>query len=47
MRLPEDGPKYGPKHVATIKYNQCEQFDLFIFIVVLTARYHQYIISLW
>jgi hypothetical protein len=39
MRLPEDGPKYGPKHVAPIKWNQCEQFDWFviIFIVVLTA----------
>jgi hypothetical protein len=24
-------PKGGPKHVATIKYNQCEQFDWFIF----------------
>jgi hypothetical protein len=35
MRLPEDGPIYGPKHVATIESNQCEQFDWFIFIFVL------------
>jgi hypothetical protein len=32
MRLPEDGPKCGPKPVANIKYNLCEQFDLFIYI---------------
>jgi hypothetical protein len=29
MKLPEDGPKYGLKHVADIKYNQCKQLDLF------------------
>jgi hypothetical protein len=27
MKLPEDGPKYGPKHAAVIKYNQCKQLD--------------------
>jgi hypothetical protein len=32
MRLPEDDPKYGLKHVATIKLNQCEQFYWFILI---------------
>jgi hypothetical protein len=42
MRLPVDGPKCGPKHVATIKRKQCDHFDVFICIVVLTARYHQY-----
>jgi hypothetical protein len=41
MKLLEDGPECGPKHVATIKYNQCEQLDWFIFIVVLTVKYHQ------
>jgi hypothetical protein len=30
MKLPEDGPKYGPKHIAVIKYDQCKQFDMFI-----------------
>jgi hypothetical protein len=38
MRLPEDGPKCGLKNVATLRQNQCEQFDWFIFIVVLTAK---------
>jgi hypothetical protein len=38
MKLPEDDPKCEPKHVAVIKYKHCKQFDLFIFIVVLTAR---------
>jgi hypothetical protein len=31
MKLPEDGPKCGPKHVAVIKQNQHKQFDWFIF----------------
>jgi hypothetical protein len=30
MKLPEDGPKYGPKHVAVIKNSQCKQLDWFI-----------------
>lgn len=30
MKVLEDGPEYGPKHVAVIKWNQCEQLDLFI-----------------
>jgi hypothetical protein len=41
MKLREDGPICGPKHAATIKQNQYEQFDSYIFIVVLTAKYHQ------
>jgi hypothetical protein len=41
MKLPEDGPRCGPKHVATIKQNQREYFDWFAFIVVLTAKYHK------
>jgi hypothetical protein len=41
MRMPENGPKCEPKHVATIKQNQCEQFDWFIFTSVLMAKYHQ------
>jgi hypothetical protein len=41
MKLPEDGPKCGPKHVAVIKYNQCKQLDWLFFIVVLTARISQ------
>jgi hypothetical protein len=41
MRLHEDDPICGPKHVATNKQNQCEQFDWFIFIVALKAKYHQ------
>jgi hypothetical protein len=38
MKLPEDGPKYGAKHVAVIKQNQCKQLYLVYFIVVLAAR---------
>jgi hypothetical protein len=41
MGLPEDGPKCGPKHVATVNYNQCEQLDWFICIVLFTAKYQQ------
>jgi hypothetical protein len=45
MRLPEDDPICGPKHVAAIKYNQSEQvrwfISIFIFIAVLTAKYDQ------
>jgi hypothetical protein len=33
-KLREDGPKYGPKHVAVIKYNQCKQSDLFFYCCV-------------
>jgi hypothetical protein len=36
MRLPEDGPICGPKHVATIKSNQYEQFDWFHFYLLLS-----------
>jgi hypothetical protein len=36
MRLPEDGPICGPKHVATT--NKSVRFFIFI-IVVLTAKY--------
>jgi hypothetical protein len=32
MRLSEDGPIRGPKHIATIKQNQYEQFGWFTFI---------------
>jgi hypothetical protein len=40
MKLPEDGPKYGPKLVAVIKSNQCKQLDRFTFqiFVVLMPR---------
>jgi hypothetical protein len=31
MKLPEDGPKYGPKHVAVIRYKQCKELVWFIF----------------
>jgi hypothetical protein len=31
MKMTEDGPKCGPKHVAVTKYNQCNQLDWFIF----------------
>jgi hypothetical protein len=34
MKLPEDSPKCGQKHVAVIKY---KHFDWFVCIVVLTA----------
>lgn len=30
MKLSEDGPKYGPTHVAVIKQNQRKQLDSFI-----------------
>jgi hypothetical protein len=30
-KLPEVGPKYGPKHMAVIKENQYKQLDWFIF----------------
>jgi hypothetical protein len=26
MKLPEDGPKHKPKHVAVIKYNQRKNY---------------------
>jgi hypothetical protein len=47
MKLPEDGPKYGTKHVAVIKLNQCKQLDWFYFqiFVVLTARVSQIILQ--
>jgi hypothetical protein len=38
MRLSEDGPTCGPKHAATIKQNQREQFDWFIFYQLLCWR---------
>lgn len=40
MKLPKDGPKYGPKHLAVIKSDQCKQLDCFTFqiFVVLIAR---------
>jgi hypothetical protein len=33
MKLPEDGPKCGPKYlyVAVIKQSQCKQFDWLTF----------------
>jgi hypothetical protein len=41
MKLPEDGPKYGTKHVAVIKQtNVNNQIGLFV-IVVLIARIPQ------
>jgi hypothetical protein len=30
MKLPEDGPKYGLKHGAVIKLNQCKELGWFI-----------------
>jgi hypothetical protein len=30
MKLPEDGQKYGPKHMAAIKESQCKQIYCFI-----------------
>jgi hypothetical protein len=34
MKLPEDGPKYGPKHTEVIKQNQCIQLDLYFYCCV-------------
>jgi hypothetical protein len=45
MKLPEDGPKCGLKHVAVIKSSANYSTDLF-FIVVLTARIPQIILIL-
>jgi hypothetical protein len=47
MKLPADGPKYGPKHVAVIKLNQCQELDLFYFqiFVVLTATVSKIILQ--
>jgi hypothetical protein len=39
--LSEDGPKRGPKHVTIFKQNELEQFDWFIFVVVLASKYQQ------
>jgi hypothetical protein len=42
MKLPEGGPKCEPKHVAVIKWNQCKQFDWFIFLLLCwRAEYHK------
>jgi hypothetical protein len=38
LQLPEDGPIFGPKQVATTKQNQREQFDWFIFIYCLDGQ---------
>jgi hypothetical protein len=38
MKVPEDGLKYGPKHVAVIKWNQYKQVDWFIWKYLLCRR---------
>jgi hypothetical protein len=38
MKLSEDGPKYGPKQVAVIKWNQYKKLIGLYFIDVLTER---------
>jgi hypothetical protein len=40
MKLSEDGPNCGPKHVAVIKQNQSKHIVLFV-SVVLEARIPQ------
>jgi hypothetical protein len=42
MRLPEDGPKYGLKHVTVIKQNQRKQLDWFILKYLLFWRSEYY-----
>jgi hypothetical protein len=44
MKLPEDGPKCGLKHVAVIKQNQSKQSNWFILPAVLTVRIPQILI---
>jgi hypothetical protein len=43
MKMPEDDPKYGPKHIAIIKQNQYKQLERFILKYLLCWRpeYHK------
>lgn len=41
--LPDNGPKYGLKHVAVIKWSQCKQLDCFVlkYFLCWPLEYHK------
>jgi hypothetical protein len=44
MKMPEDAPKYGTKHIVVMKQNQCEQLDWFIlkYLLCWLPEYHKW-----